>query len=231
MEKAPSRGPRESLLLKAEIREHTGSKSAAKVRKQGRIPAVVYGHRKKPVAISLDAHSLVEGLHHGHRLMDVQIGKNSQKVIVKDLQYDYLGKDIIHVDLMRVDVTGTIKVTVPVELKGTAKGTHEGGIIEEHMDHLEIECRVADIPEAIVVSVKEIGIGDALRAGDIELPEGVKLVSSASTLLVACSLVAAAKSTEELEEEAPVAPEVIGETKEAEEESLESEKEKGKSQK
>jgi len=103
-----------ALPLKAEIREHTGSKSAAKVRKQGRIPAIVYGHKKEPVAISLDVHKLVEGLHHGQRLMDVQIGKKRQKMIIKDLQYDYLGKDIIHVDLMRVDVTETVKVAVPI---------------------------------------------------------------------------------------------------------------------
>ena len=212
-----------ALPLKAEIREHTGSKFAAKVRKQGRIPAIVYGHKKEPVAISLDVHKLVEGLHHGRRLMDVQIGKKRQKMIVKDLQYDYLGKNIIHVDLMRVDVTETVKVTVPIELKGTAKGTHEGGVISEHTDHLEIECRVTDIPETIVVSVKDMDVGDVLHAGDIELPEEVKLSSSPETLLVTCSLVAAAKAAEEVEEEAPVAPEVIGEAKEPEEQPSEEE--------
>jgi large subunit ribosomal protein L25 len=203
-----------SLLLKAEIREQTGSGHAAKVRKGGRIPAVVYGHKEEPVAISLDAHNLVEGLHHGHRVMDVQIGKKQQKMIIKALQYDHLGRDIIHVDLMRVDVTETIRVTVPIELKGTAKGTHEGGVVEMHTNRLEIECKVTDIPEAIVVSVKEIGVGDTLHASDVELPSGVKLVSAPSTLLVTCSLVAAAKSTEELEAEMPAAPEVIGEVKE-----------------
>jgi large subunit ribosomal protein L25 len=210
-----------SLLLKAEIREKSGSKSAAKVRKRGRIPAIVYGHKKEPVAISLDAHNLVEGLHHGHRLMDVQIGKKKEKIIVKDLQYDHLGRDVIHVDLMRVDVTESVKVAVPIELKGTAQGTHEGGVVSEHSDHLEIECKVTEIPESIVVSVKEIGVGDTLHAGDIELGEGIKLVSDPSTLLVTCSLVAAAKSTEEMEEEVPAAPEVIGEAKEGEEESAE----------
>jgi large subunit ribosomal protein L25 len=203
-----------SLLLKAEIREQTGSGQAAKVRKGGRIPAVVYGHKEEPVAISLDAHNLVEGLHHGHRVMDVQIGKKQQKMIIKALQYDHLGRDIIHVDLMRVDVTETIRVPVPIELKGTAKGTHEGGVVEMHTNRLEIECKVTDIPDAIVVSVKEIGVGDTLHASDVELPSGVKLASAPSTLLVTCSLVAAAKSTEELEAEMPAAPEVIGEVKE-----------------
>jgi large subunit ribosomal protein L25 len=215
-----------TLRLKAEIRENTGSKAAAKERKQGRIPAVVYGHKKETVAISLDAHNLVEGLHHGHRLMDVQIGKKSQKMLVKDLQYDHLGKDIIHVDLIRVDVTETVKVMVAIELKGIAKGTHEGGIINEHIDHLEIECQAANIPENIVVSVADMDIGDALHASDIELPDDVKLSSPPDTLLVTCSLVAAAKVAEEIEEEEPTVPEVITEAKETEEEQPSEEKTK-----
>jgi large subunit ribosomal protein L25 len=210
-----------SLLLKAEIREQTGSGHAAKVRKGGRIPAVAYGHKEEPVAISLDAHNLVEGLHQGHRVMDVQIGKKQQKMIIKELQYDHLGRDIIHVDLMRVDVTETIRVSVPIELKGTAKGTHEGGVVEVHTDHLEVECKVTDIPEIIVVNVKEIGLGDTIHASDIELPSEVKLVSAPSTLLVTCSLVATAKTTEELEAEMPTAPEVISEAKEEAEEGAE----------
>lgn len=209
------------LLLKADLRERAGSKHAAKVRKQGRIPAIVYGHKQEPVAISLDAHSFVEGLHHKHRLMDVQIGQKKEKMIVKDIQYDHLGKNIIHADLMRVDVSETVKVTVPIELKGTAKGTHEGGIIEEHADHLEIECKATDIPETIVVWVKEMSVGDVLHAGDIELPDGVKLVSSPETLVVTCHLVTAAKTTEQIEEEMPAAPEVISEAKEPEEEEKE----------
>jgi large subunit ribosomal protein L25 len=215
---------KKTLILKAEIREQIGSKTVQKVRREGRIPAIVYGHKEEPMAISLDAHNFVEGLHHGHRLMDIQIDKKKEKAIVKDLQYDHLGRNIIHVDLMRVDVTETVRVMVPIELKGTAVGTHEGGIIEEHADHLEIECKVVEIPETIVVSVKDVHVGDALHAGEIELPEGIKLISSPDTLLVTCHLVAAAKTTEELEEETPVAPEVIGEVKEPEAEEAPEEK-------
>jgi len=215
---------RKTLLLKAEVREQTGSKIVRKVRKGGRIPAIVYGHKEEPVAISLDAHSLVEGLHHGHRLMDIQIGKKKEKTIIKELQYDHLGRNIIHVDLMRVDVTETVRVMVPIELKGTAVGTHEGGIIEVHTDHLEVECKVVDIPKSIVVSVKDLDIGDVLHAGEIELPEGMKLISPPDTLLVTCHVVAVAKTTEEIEAETPVAPEVISEVKEPETEEAAEEK-------
>jgi large subunit ribosomal protein L25 len=202
------------LQLEGQVREHTGSKAAARVRKNGRIPAIVYGHKQEPLAISLNAHDFVEGLHHGHRLLDVKVGKDTQTMIVKDIQYDYLGRDIVHADLMRVDAMEIVRVTVPIQLKGTAQGTHEGGIVEEHADHLEIECLVNNMPESIIVSVKEVGVGDVVHAGDITLPDGVKLVSSPETIVVTCHLVAAAKTTEEIEEEAPTAPEVIGEKKE-----------------
>jgi large subunit ribosomal protein L25 len=210
-----------TLLLKAEVREHTGSKAVRRIRQEGKIPAIVYGHKQQAVAISLNAHDFVEGLHHGHRLMDIQVGQKKEKMIVKELQYDHLGKNIIHADLMRVNVTESIRVTVPIELKGIAAGTHEGGIVEEHADHLEIECRATDIPETIVVSVKDLHVGGALHAGEVELPTGVKLVSPAETLLVTCHLVAAAKTTEEVEEEMPATPEVIGESKEEAEETPE----------
>ena len=208
-----------TLLLKAEIREQTGSKAAAKVRSESRIPAIIYGHKQKPVAISVNAHDFIEGLHHGTRVFDVQIGRKKETMMVKDLQYDYLGKDVVHADLIRVNVSEMVKVSVPIELKGIAQGTHEGGIVESHTDNFEIECKVTDIPEKIVVSVKELEVGGVIYAVDVELPADTKLVSEPSLLLVTCSLVAAAKSAEEAEEEEPTAPEVITEKKAEDEES------------
>ena len=205
-----------TLILKAEVREHAGRKVARKMRQEGKLPAIVYGHKEEPVAVVLDAHDFVEGLHHGHRLVDVQIGKKKETTIVKDMQYDHLGKNVIHVDLMRVDVTESVKVNVPIEIKGVAVGTHEGGIVETHVGYLEVECKVTDIPEVITIVVKDLQVGSAVHARDIELPVGVKLLSSPDMLVVSCHTVAAAMTTEELEEETPAVPEVIGKEKETE---------------
>ncbi len=208
-----------TLSLQAEVREHIGSKTAAALRAKGRIPAIVYGHKEEPVAISLDAHDFVEGLHHGHRLMDVNVAGKSGTMIVKDVQFDHLGRRIIHVDLMRVDVTERIKMSVPIELKGTAKGTQEEGVVEQHMDHLDVECPVISIPESIVVSIKDLGVGQVIHAGDIALPEDVKLVMAADIIMVSCRVLAEVKTTEQVEAETPAVPEVIRErAPEAEEE-------------
>jgi large subunit ribosomal protein L25 len=122
------------------------------------------------------------------------------------------------VDLMRVDVSEKIEVSVPIEIKGVAKGTHEGGVIEVHTDHLEVECLVTEIPKSIVVNIKDVGVGDTVHASDIELPSGVKLVSDPEILLLACNVIAEVKTTEELEAEMPAVPEVITEVKEEAEE-------------
>jgi large subunit ribosomal protein L25 len=207
-----------ALVLKAEIRQGLGSKDAAKLRKKGQIPAVVYGHKKEPASIVLDAKSFREGLQRGHRLVEVEIDKKNETLLIKEVQYDYLGTDIIHVDMMRVDVTEMVRLTVPIELKGTAKGAAEGGMVESHTGNLEIECRVTQIPEKIVVSVKEMALGDAIHVKDIQLPEGVKLIGSPELLVATCHLVAEVKTTEELEAEMPAAPEVITAAKEEPEE-------------
>jgi large subunit ribosomal protein L25 len=115
---------------------------------------------------------------------------------------------------MRVDVTEKVRLEVPVELKGTAKGTHEGGMVELITNKLEIECLVTNIPERITISVKEMVLGDVMHAKDIMLPEGVTLISSPEQLVVSCHEVAEVKTTEEIEAEMPAAPEVITAVKE-----------------
>jgi len=214
----------DTVVLNAEVRKDSGTKYAKVLRKSGKLPAVVYGHKQDTVALAFNTHDFVTALHHGNRLFDVKMGRKTETMLVKAVQYDHLGKDIIHADLVRVDLTERVKVTVPIELYGTSAGSHEGGIIDEHLSNLEIECTVASIPEFIEISIKEIGVGDSIHAKDVELPDGVELATNPEALMLTCHLVAAAKSTEELEEDMPTAPEVITERAD-DEESEEKEKE------
>jgi large subunit ribosomal protein L25 len=217
----------ETSVLEARLREQMGSKSATQVRKEGRVPAIVYGHKEVPVCISLDMHDFLEVLHHGKRLLDVKMGPEPQKLLVKELQYDYLGKNIIHIDLMRVDVTEIIEVSVPIEYKGVAKGAQEGGVVEQHATSILVKCLAISIPDSLVVSIKELGLDSTIFAREIKLPEGVTLASPADTLLVACRMQIEAKTTEEVTAEVPAAPEVITKGKAEEEgEAASDEKEK-----
>ena len=206
----------DAVLLKAETREEFGSRCTEKLREKGKLPVIIYGHKQEPVAVTVNLHEFTEKIHHGQRLLNVEIQGEKNEVLVKDLQYDYLGKKIIHADMVRVNLTEKVKVAVPLEFKGVSAGSQKGGLLDEHLDHLEIECTVTQIPETIVVSVKGLDIGDNLHAGDIELGPGMKLVTAPSTLVIACHLPAVKEevaATAEEEQEQSSEPEVITEKK------------------
>lgn len=200
----------ESITLKAEIRDRVGSRQSAVLRKAGKLPAVIYGHGQTPISISLDLHEFVEGLHHGHRIFDVALPEGKETLLIKDLQYDHLGKYVIHADLIRVNLNERVTVEVPIEFRGTAKGTTEGGILDENLDRLEVECVVSSIPESFPVVIKDLGVGEAIHARDIELPQGVTLVTDPEAIVCICHA-PKAQAEEAPEGEAPEGPEIITE--------------------
>ncbi len=187
----------ETLSLKADVRQKSGSNDARRLRKAGMLPAVVYGHGQEPISIAVNTHDFINGLHHGHRLFNVDLKGQSETLLLKDVQYDYLGKDVIHVDLIRVDMTERVTVEVPLDFRGVAKGTTAGGILDEVMTHLEIECEVTRIPDEIAVIVRDLEVGDALHAKDIEIPEGTELMTDPEALVVICHETKAAAAEDE----------------------------------
>lgn len=211
----------DAVVLKADIREKAGSNQSIRLRKEGKLPAVVYGHKQTPVSIAVNARDFVSGLHHGHRLFSVDLGGNKETLLVKDVQYDYLGKEVIHADLIRVDLSERVTVQVPLDFRGVAKGTTMGGILEETLTQIEIECGVTEIPELIGVIIRDLGLNEGLYAKDIVLPAGMVLKTDPDALVAICHESKAAASVEgegeEGAEAAATEPEVITERKKDEE--------------
>ncbi len=201
----------QTVSLKMEVRKQAGSHDAARLRKSGKLPAVIYGHKQAPVSVSFDGREFLDNLHHGHRVFNVNLPEGQQTLLVKDLQYDHLGKEVIHADMVRVDLSERVTVSVPLEFRGTPKGTHAGGVLDELMTEIEIECPVTEIPEQIIVNIKELDLDQQIAAGQIELPANCSLKTDAKALVVTCHEVVIAKTTEELQAEMPAAPEVITE--------------------
>jgi large subunit ribosomal protein L25 len=205
-------------VLNASVRTDVGSNGVKKVRKAGRVPAVLYGHGQENVNLSVCAEELHAVLRQGARLVDLQ-GDVSDTALVRDLQWNTYGTDVLHVDLARVSAEERVHVNVPLETRGTAAGSHEGGIVELVMHEIEIECPAGSIPDKIAVRVHDLHVGHSLKAGEIPLPEGVRLLVDPDIIVVHC-----VGRTLEEEEALPEAageaaePELIGRKAKEEEE-------------
>ncbi len=201
-------------VLKADKRLEAGTRKARKLRKEGLLPGIVYGHKKEPLSITINEHDVEMAIKHGERLLELQIGSKKENVIFKEVQYDTFGQHILHVDLARVDLHERVEVTVPVILRGSLAS--DEGVVNQSLSALSISCLVTAIPEDLRASIKDLNIGDSIRAGQIELPDGAELIGDPEALI--CTIIMVAE--EEVEpveaEEAPAEPEVIGEKKEEE---------------
>jgi large subunit ribosomal protein L25 len=174
----------ETPTLTAERRERLGSKYSQRLRKAGRMPAVVYGHGAEPVSISVDAKETLTHLHHGIHVFNLAIeGAGEETCLVKDLQFGYLGDNVIHIDFTRVNLDEKVKLHVSLDFHGTPKaGSKPGHIVVHDLAELEIECAVRNIPESIRVDLD--GFDEIVHVSDLPLPEGVAATTPGDTLVL-----------------------------------------------
>jgi len=174
----------ESVLLKTEQREGRGSRLADKLRKQGKVPAVVYGHKEATLSVSVSHDELVSAIRHGARVVDIDVGGKTEKAQIIEVQWDYLGKDVLHVDFKRVSADEKIEAVVPIELRGTAPGIADGGVLDMPLHTLKVECPASAVLEVIKVNISELKIGEAIHVRDLKLPEGVKALDKPDAIVV-----------------------------------------------
>lgn len=201
----------ETAQLACQMRTATGSRACARLRKTGQVPGIVYGHGEEPVPVSVAEHDLAALVHQGAHLVALDLDGQTHQVLIKAVQFDHLGLRPVHVDLNRVSLDERVTVNVPIELRGEAKGAKEGGIVDQLITDLGIECVVTQIPESIRVHIEHLGIGDALHIRDLPLPEGVQAMMSPDVIV--CTVrapVAAPVAGEAPAEPTTTEPEVIG---------------------
>jgi large subunit ribosomal protein L25 len=214
----------EELFLDAEIRKELGRGKVNNLRDGGFIPAVVYADGKDALPLKLSHRQLVQLVHH-HRIEGVVINLNikddkahkSRPCLIKEIQYEPVHGEIVHVDFNQISLTKAIKVNVPVVAKGEPAGVkQEGGSLEHILWEIEVECLPTNIPKDIEVDVSELKIGDAIHVKDIAVPAGVKITNDPSAIIlsVAAPMKEEAPAAEAVEGEAKQEPEVIKEKKE-----------------
>ena len=200
----------ERVKLTVSERTKLGSAESRRLRRQGLIPGVLYG-RSTPVAIAVgerDLRSALTGSAGSHVVLDVAIdGGSEHSAILKDFQRDKVRGSITHVDLQEVRLDQPIQTAVVVTLVGEAKGTREGGILQQVTTEVNVEALPLEIPQHLEADVSELGIGDTLRLAEVAIPEGVKLLDDPDEVVIASVQLAREEEPEETEEGAEAAEE------------------------
>lgn len=198
-------------VLEAVQREGTGSRDSRRIRRAGGVPAVLYGHGQEVAPLVVNEEALRHVIEHERQTVDLKLGAETQRALIKDVQFDVWGRELLHVDFARVSKDERVVVTVPIEFHGTPNDVQNGAMLEHPAVAVDVECRVDQIPEHIRVNVGEMMIGDAIHVEDINLPAGVTAQSEPRSI-VAILHAPRAEEEEEVEEveAAEGEPEVIG---------------------
>jgi large subunit ribosomal protein L25 len=204
--------------LTVTTRKQIGSAHTRRLRKAGAIPAILYGHGEASVSLVLVPDELRGVIRRGGKLVRLQ-GDVTESAFIKAVQWDVYGKEMLHVDLLRISETEKVTTTVTVEVKGTAPGISEGGIVEHLVHEIEIDCPAGSVPEKIVVSLAGLHLDGAIHANELTLPEGAELLTEPETVIVHCVPPHAApeEGVGAVAEPGGVEPELIRKEKAAEE--------------
>jgi len=209
----------ETVTVALERRQELGKGGARKLRRVGYVPAVLYSRDSasgsEPLKIrlgELERILRIPGV--THHILELSIDGEKRRGIIKDIQYNPVKNEIWHIDFYEVKADQKISLTVPVVIQGEAKGVKAGGILEIVTPELEIECLPDAIPEAIVVDVTELEVGDAIHVRELKVPEGVTIAENPDEVVVVVTPPeVAVEEEEEKTEEEPEAPKVIAKGK------------------
>jgi large subunit ribosomal protein L25 len=201
----------EKANLKVDRRTISGKWGARRLRGEGIVPGVVYGHGEQTISVQLPEKELLGLIRHGTRLVELNYDGASETALIRDLQWDALGHSILHVDFARVAADERIRVEVKITLRGAAPGVEEGGVLAHLVHTVEVECLVTEIPEEIRVDVRNLHMDEAIHISDLVVPAGVKVLADPEIVVAQVT-----KKLEELPAAAPEAeagptePEIVG---------------------
>lgn len=216
----------DQLSLEVTRRDTSGKEQAKKLRREGKVPAVVYGGHREAVPIVVDRKNVSELITkspHGVRsIFLLQLAGTDQQrhAMIKDIQIDPVSRRMTHIDFVRVVMDEVVRVTIPVHVIGLAVGVKNGGgVLDFQARELHVECLPNAIPDTIDIDVTSLDIHDFIRISDLPVPEGVKVLDDPDRVVVSVTLARAEAVAEVAAEEGAAEPEVIkkGKTEDEEE--------------
>lgn len=206
-------------ILKVEARDTTGKKAAKDLRRAGKIPGVYYFHGQQNISLAVDRKMLHAAMTSEASVIDLDLGKGKKlPTIIREIQWDPITAAPIHVDFLGVKLDEEVTVEVPLHLVGTPVGVRvNGGVLQQLLRSIEVECLPLDIPEHIEVDVNELDINDTIHVSDLKV-EKVKILNEPDTLILSIlpPRLEEEPAAAEAAEEEPAEPEVIGKGKQEE---------------
>lgn len=196
-------------VLNVERRTKVGKRNGRRLRASGMVPAVLYGHKQETIALSVQAEQLEAAIRHGVRFVRLD-GAVAENALIREVQWDTWGAHILHVDFTRVSMHERVQVRLPLELRGEAPGTKEGGVVEQLVHEIEVECEATQVSDRVELSINRLELGQSIMAAEVPLPPGARLLSDPAEVIVHC-VVRSAEVEEQLETPAEKGeePEVI----------------------
>ena len=208
------------VKIKAERRAETGRSAARKLKSRGVIPAVVYGGKEKAQSLQVsarDVSAMFSGASSENILVELEIDGETRAAMVQEVQHAPVGGNVLHIDFHAVSMDETLEAEVPLEPLGIANGVKNfGGLLEQSLRTLTVECLPRDLPDRITVDVSELNVGDAIHVREIQLPPGVKAKEQPDLTAFSVLMPAVEEEPVAAEAEAAAGPEVITEKKPAE---------------
>ncbi len=175
-----------SEVLEVVLRESRGKLRSRRLRREGKLPAVLYGHGQDSVSLTIPADQVEATLRHGAQVVQLK-GAAKGQALLQDIQWDTFQQQVLHVDLLRVDASDRITVVIPLVRHGEAPGEKEGGVVEMLYHSLEIETSPAAIPERFEINVNGLHINGELTLADVQdVSKEVKFLMEMDTTLVQC---------------------------------------------
>ncbi len=169
--------------IEVKSREAVGTSRVRKLRASGLVPAVLYGHGQENVNLAIAKEAVNTVIRHGSKMLALT-GDIQDTALLREVQWDAYGVEILHVDLARVSKDEAVEITLPVELHGEAPGLSEGGQLKFTTHELTIRCPAGSIPEHLVVSIASLHLGQSVHANEVPLPEGASMITPSSVVVV-----------------------------------------------
>ena len=207
------------VTLKATLRNTQGTRAARKLRQQGLVPAIIYGHKQENAAVAVSRHDIDHIVRVQHaRMITLDVNGQQETVFIREVQWDVFGREIIHVDFERKSVAEKVRVVVPIELRNVPKQSG-GAVLDQPLHTVHVECSLGNIPEVIRVDITHLSVGHPIHVKDLVVPEGVRILESPESVIVQLKVPGAAETVAAPAPEAvPTAPEVIKKERKVEEE-------------